>query len=553
MTNKIRTGIFIDSDKIPAWMYQMLTEIYNSDYADLKLIIQNDSQKSKSGILKKLFNKNDLFYSIFLYIERKLFRLKEDAFELKSINDFNKVSIIKIIHSQNNNYIHSFNDTLDEVKKYDLDVLLKLGSAVLKGDILKIPKYGVWTYQHNNIQLNQGVFPGFWEVMRKCPETSSSLNMLSKKDEIGKILFSSSGMTDPHSVIRNMNTYYWKSARFIPRKLKELFLLGEDYFFRNIFKSNQHPSIYSNKPLKIPNNVEMLFLIGRHLLRYLKEKFNEFLYFEQWQLQYAINRENKPPESFIHFNKIIPPKDRFWADPDFIKKESKYYIFFEELIYAKKKAHISMIEMDGNGNLSAPKIILRKDYHLSFPFVFQTDNRYYLIPETSGNKTIELYKCVDFPGEWSLQSILMNDVIAADSNIFFHNGKWWLFTNIKENEGISLYDELFLFFSNDFQSNKWTPHPQNPIISDVKSARPAGHIFRYNNNLYRPSQNSLGRYGYGMKINQIITLNENEYEEKVIDQIKPNWGKNYLGTHTLNYKEDLTMIDVLVKRRRFFN
>ena len=175
-----------------------------------------------------------------------------------------------------------------------------------------------------------------------------------------------------------------------------------------------------------------------------------------------------------------------------------------------------------------------------------------MIPETLENKTIELYKCTEFPYKWELEKVLMNNISAVDSNLFFYQNKWWLFTNIKECEGASIYDELFLFYADDFKSSEWIPHPHNPIISDVKSARPAGHIFKYNNNIYRPSQNCSKLYGHGMKINHIITINENEYKENIISDIEPNWGKGYIGTHTLNYKDDFIVVDVLQRRRRYF-
>ena len=97
----------------------------------------------------------------------------------------------------------------------------------------------------------------------------------------------------------------------------------------------------------------------------------------------------------------------------------------------------------------------------------------------------------------------MSDIDAVDSTILFHNNKWWLFTGIKENDGASNSDELFLFYSQDPTSDQWIPHPQNPIISDVRRARPAGKIFSYQNKLYRPSQNGSYHYGYGININRI--------------------------------------------------
>jgi hypothetical protein len=96
-----------------------------------------------------------------------------------------------------------------------------------------------------------------------------------------------------------------------------------------------------------------------------------------------------------------------------------------------------------------------------------------------------------------MAAILMINVYAVDPTILRKDGKWWLFVNIRENEGASSLDELFLFYSADLFCRDWTPHPKNPVVSDVKSSRPAGRIFSYNGNIYRPSQNNSKRYGMG--------------------------------------------------------
>ena len=69
----------------------------------------------------------------------------------------------------------------------------------------------------------------------------------------------------------------------------------------------------------------------------------------------------------------------------------------EELLYKTNKGHISVIEIDDKGNFNKPIKIIDKKYHLSYPHVFKNEKDYFLIPDTVSNKTIELYKCVEFP------------------------------------------------------------------------------------------------------------------------------------------------------------
>ena len=88
-------------------------------------------------------------------------------------------------------------------------------------------------------------------------------------------------------------------------------------------------------------------------------------------------------------------------------------------------------------------------------------------------------------------------------------------------------------------------------MSDVRYARPAGGIYIENDKIYRPSQNGANNYGYGIQINEIIKISETEYEEINIQSINPNWNKNIVGLHTINFKENLTVIYAIKKTLKF--
>jgi hypothetical protein len=114
------------------------------------------------------------------------------------------------------------------------------------------------------------------------------------------------------------------------------------------------------------------------------------------------------------------------------------------------------------------------------------------------NKTVELYRSTSFPFQWELEKVLLTDVRAKDATLAEIDGKWWMFVSISEH---SIPDELFLY-SAETPLGPWVPHPRNPVKSDVRGSRPAGKLFRANGGLYRPAQNSSGRYGYGMSHQQ---------------------------------------------------
>lgn len=166
-----------------------------------------------------------------------------------------------------------------------------------------------------------------------------------------------------------------------------------------------------------------------------------------------------------------------------------------------------------------------------------------MLPETAQNGTIELYRATRFPWRWELEKVLMNNVFATDTTLLQHNGKWWLFSSMRENDAAASKEQLFLYFADDLFSDSWTPHPANPVISDHGSARPAGKIYRDGQDLIRPSQNCVPQYGYSIKLNRINTLTETAYQETLLHELTPSWNIRIILTHTLNFTHGLTVSD----------
>ena len=142
----------------------------------------------------------------------------------------------------------------------------------------------------------------------------------------------------------------------------------------------------------------------------------------------------------------------------------------------------------------------------------------------------------------------MTDVRAKDATLAQIDGKWWMFVSLSEH---SIPDELYLY-SADTPFGPWTPHRRNPVKSDVRGSRPAGALFEWNEDVYRPAQDSSGRYGYAISINRVIQLDDEGFREEPVSSILPNWDKDLLATHTIAIAGDLTVVDCLIKRSRWF-
>ena len=547
---KLRIGILTDGNDIPAWSYKMLEKIINSDHSEIILLVKKEESDNENiSFFNRIWRtRKDLFWILYNKLENKIFKANPDAFDLKDIKELINCDEITVKPKETKFSDYILPEDVEEIKSYNVDVFVRLGFRILRGGILKASKYGIWSFHHGDNSVNRGGPAGAWEVIENWDTTGVILQILSENLDGGTILSTSYSATDKVSVIRNKNNYYWKALSMLPRKLNELHTQGEEVFFKSI-EQYKTTDFYYNRLFVNPTNMQVCNFFVRTYSNKIINSIKSLFYFDQWILLYQFNKKNNWSKSFFRFKRIIPPKDRFWADPFVYEKNDNYYIFIEELLYKENKGKISVIEIDEKGNYTAPKTIIEKDYHLSYPFLFEEDNSLYMIPETSENNTIELYKCIDFPLKWELSKVLINNVSAVDTTILKHSNKYWLFCNIKENEGASSLDELFLFYS-DSLLGEWTNHPCNPIISDVSQSRPAGNVFEENGKLYRPSQDSSKNYGYGIKINEIIELTETSYKEETIQSIHPNWEKDLLCTHTINNSGKLTVIDALIRHRK---
>jgi hypothetical protein len=240
------------------------------------------------------------------------------------------------------------------------------------------------------------------------------------------------------------------------------------------------------------------------------------------------------------FSWIDTHPGHLYADPFLIKQRDRTWLFYEHYVYSDRRAVIDVAEIDETGQLVAPRLALRRPYHLSFPYVFEHDGEMFMIPETGGRKTIELYRAVNFPDDWKLEKVLLSNVWAVDTAIWHDGNLWWLFPTVKESPGGANF--LYLFYSSELTGN-WKPHPANPVCADVRNARGAGKIFVQNGKLLRPSQDCSARYGYRLNFHEIVTLHPERYEENNAVTIDTSWHPGLIGIHTYNQSPGVEVVD----------
>ncbi|GBU17519.1 MULTISPECIES: formyl transferase [Methylobacterium] len=239
---------------------------------------------------------------------------------------------------------------------------------------------------------------------------------------------------------------------------------------------------------------------------------------------------------------------RFYADPFPIERDGEGFVFVEEYIHAIDKGVISALRFGPGGPKGTPVPVLEEPHHLSYPFVFEAEGSVWMIPESGAAETIDLYRATDFPGGWRKEATLVSGLVASDATLIQKDGRWWMLATVCPARaeapfgGGSFSDALHVWSAPDFRG-PWTPHPANPVLVDIASARPAGRIISRNGRLIRPAQNCERGYGNALALARIDRLDDEGYAQTVETVIRsgPLWGGSRI--HTLNRSEHFEFID----------
>jgi hypothetical protein len=220
----------------------------------------------------------------------------------------------------------------------------------------------------------------------------------------------------------------------------------------------------------------------------------------------------------------------FVADPFIIQHDATFYLFFEVLNKASGRGEIGLASSSDGSEWNYQRLVLRENYHLSYPQVFAYENEYYMLPETAEANGVLLYKSRNFPYEWEVECELFSGRYL-DPSIVHVDGKWWLFAGTDEGN--------FHLFYSDHLKDSWREHPQSPILSNnMMVSRPGGRIVVANGNVYRYTQADYPHYGDSVRIFKVNKLSEFEYEEEEVScilkgsHIENDWRKD--GMHHID-------------------
>lgn len=207
------------------------------------------------------------------------------------------------------------------------------------------------------------------------------------------------------------------------------------------------------------------------------------------------------------------------ADPFLVFRDDVLFLFYEEYRHGGRGI-IKMTSTEDLVSWTEPQVVLTEKFHLSYPFVFQHDGQWYMMPETSAAHEIRLYKAVNnkfdqFEYYTTLLAHRPGEARPAmdycDSSIIKKDDVFYLFTTVNRGEG----NELHLFYS-DRLDGEYMPHPQSPLFVSDKYGRNGGTPLEYHGDIYRFAQDCDGQYGKNINIFKVNDLTQTRYQEALV-------------------------------------
>lgn len=540
-TKPLRVGVLCNRSGLTAWQVSSLRKIEQLDFVEIVLFVCNSqSNVERASAWRRLYQKLVTGLLLWRAYERFALDRKSVASRPSSIPpSLKSVPTIYVEPVAAGRFRQVFDGaSLEEVRKYDLDVLLRFGFGILTGEILKIPRFGIWSFHHGDPARFRGAPPGFWEIHNGDPVTGAILQRLTEKLDGGVVLHAGWFKTNPASYFKSLDRILFGAAHFVAHALTELWQNPEELMSRGPI---QKPGpIY-----RYPRTWAMLIFFLKTTAAKIRNQFRALFRHQQW----SVGILDEPTASIFESLsgaarraegvKWLPEsRGRFLADPFSITMSGESVILAEEFDWSTGQGRISTVPCTTNTD-EATQPAIESEFHLSYPYTFEYEGQMYCAPECAQSNGVILYRFLREEGRWIEHKQLIRDFPAVDPTIFCHDGRWWLFCT---NAETGANEFLHAWFA-DEPTGEWRAHPANPLKVDIRSARPAGRPFVSRAALIRPAQDCSRVYGGAITFSRVLKLTPEQFCEEPAGQLCPPNDRYDAGLHTISAFGEQTIID----------
>ncbi|NVD43969.1 glucosamine inositolphosphorylceramide transferase family protein [Qipengyuania atrilutea] len=544
-TRKLRCIVLCEANEFSEWEAQALEHALTSGHLELAGLVerQDRSEAAKPNKWAKRWNERTYaswraFDRFFVRPFSKAIPPRELTFDTSSVPTFQDTP----------KKVGKFGEALSEsaiqfVRSLEPDLVIRFGYGILKGEILDIPSYGVWSFHHGDPSAYRGQPPGFWEIFHGRNHTGAILQVLSSELDAGRILHKGRFQIASQSYAQTRDYLYFGTVPWLARACADIRYNGWEAVARRYELSEANGKIY-----KQPNNMQVIGFAAKIALNRLKNISKYKLHRQQWNVGVAaapiqtvagLDGDRAQARAIRSAVWMSPKGAEFFADPfGYMTKGGRVRILFERYLWREKKGVIASSTFT-DGKFSTVENELVTQNHLSYPFIMESEGTTLVLPEQSDQQLATIYE-LDLQDRLKEIGPLPGQGRLIDTTIVKLDGVDWAFA-IKE-EGVK-NTHLYAYYFDELMGD-WTPHPLNPIKSDITSARPGGTMFFHGGSIYRPAQDCAAHYGSAVSLCEVTELTKTNFEERIVSRVTPIDGGLYPdGLHTLSAVGDYTLID----------
>jgi hypothetical protein len=530
----IRVAILCKGLTFEAWEAESIRQVMSLPFVEIVLLVaEANEEEAAPSFAEKLrgYPYRNLLWRVY---KRVKLRTPSTA-EVSLANELKHVPLIHCRPELRGKFSQHFSSAdLDIIRSHRPDVILRFGFNILRGEILSLAKYGVWSFHHADPQTIRGGPAAFWEIYNRVPFTGAILQRLTEKLDAGIVLREGYFRTQNRSYRANFEQLANGTTGWMKQALLDV--------KHSVSPAENGTPLVSSAPVHhFPRNGQMLR--AWRITRANKIRFHLHSLFkpEKWTVAKVQQSQAELLRSGLS-GKIewLPeaPAGEYYADPFGWMENGEPRIIFEHYRYRNNKGHLSLLKRN------SIETFVRYEHHLSYPFVHHSAHGIRIMPECFESGNLLMFDEQDS----ATPKVIMKDFIAVDPTLLEHNGKWWLFCTKAD---IYSNTELFIYHSNSPEGD-WQPHANNPVKCDIRSSRPAGTPFKIDGKIYRPAQDCSTTYGAAVAITEITALSETTFSERIVRRIEPQPGWKFnSGLHTVSIIDDsLLVIDA---KRYAFN
>lgn len=250
---KLRFGVMSNGGPLSVWQAQCIRELTQSGVAVPVMVIANGASLARKP-LRQIGDVNwkNLIFEMYIQVFGSCSATRRtDERPL-----FTGLPAMRCTVERQGKYSEIFSDhDLEEIAGYKLDFILRFGFGIIRGKIHDVPRYGVWSFHHDDERAIRGTPSAFWPIYNGAPESGVILQRLTDRLDGGVVL--------RRKLLPTIDTSYIGNR-------EQMFLAGVTFpteICRDILAGNTHdvcadPSRTDAPVYYRPTNLQMIRFIG---------------------------------------------------------------------------------------------------------------------------------------------------------------------------------------------------------------------------------------------------------------------------------------------------